>query len=233
MWMDNWVLNLPAWVWPLPPHPAENHERLLFRFFETQRTVVVLSSSNRAEVEARPERCKALSVPILQRKGGGGTVVLGPGCLVLTLAFYAADVFGNGAYFKEINQLWIDALAAAGVANVNVRGISDLAVDNLKIAGTSIFRRKHLLVYQGSLLVNPDFELMAEVLAHPSREPDYRAGRPHKQFLTSTHQLGCSLSAEELAVHCHAFFQEHAYQRLKKCFANAEIWNRFMLHLIE
>lgn len=223
MWMDNWVLNLPAHLWPLPPPKAPPHQRLLFRFFETQTTAVVLSSSNKAEVEAHPQRCAELGVPILKRKGGGGTVVLGPGCVVLTLAFYAQDVFGNSGYFHAINEVWSHALAAAGVAQVVTRGISDLAVGNCKIAGTSIFRRKHLLVYQGSLLVSPQFQLMSQLLSHPSREPDYREGRPHEGFLTSTQQQGCSLSAEQLALHCQLFFKAHAHRMLQHCFAGPEV----------
>ena len=222
MWMDNWVLHLPVHLWPQPPASALAHERVLFRFFETQTTAVVLSSSNKPEIEAHPELCAQRNVPILKRKGGGGTVVLGPGCLVLTFAFYASDIFGNSGYFLAINDIWAQALAAAGVANVETRGISDLAVGDRKIAGTSIFRRKHLLVYQGSLLVNPNFELMSELLAHPSREPDYRVGRSHSGFLTSTQREGCALSATELALHCQSFFEQNAHRILGDSFAGPE-----------
>jgi lipoate-protein ligase A len=219
MWMDNWVLNQPFRNWP-EPQDAPSHHRVLFRFFETQRNTVVLSSSNTAQREAFESVCQALDVPILQRRGGGGTVLLGPGCLVLTFAFFAKDVFSNQRYFSLINGIWADAMADAGISGMVTRGHSDLAVGDRKIAGTSLFRRKHLVVYQGSLLVDPDFELMRQVLQHPSREPDYRLGRSHREFLVSARELGYQGSTRELAGHCSRFFRQHASGYLFDDFAD-------------
>ena len=215
--MDEWVLNVPRAHWPGP---------VLFRFFETLRPVVVLSSSNKAGVETHEAACRAEGVPILQRKGGGGTVVLGPGCVVLTLAFEATEPYANTRYFHAANALWIEALEEScgmrallegtGLA-LATRGISDIALGERKVAGTSVFRRKHLFVYQGSLLVSPDFAAIARLLAHPSREPDYRAGRAHGAFLTSLAAHGLTLSASEVARRCHAYFRAHAAERLAPC----------------
>ncbi|APJ04780.1 lipoyl protein ligase domain-containing protein [Silvanigrella aquatica] len=209
MWMDNWVLNLPAKLWPQYTYQNEIKHPFLFRFFETKRDIVVLSSSNKPEVEANIFECEKNKVPILRRKGGGGTVVLGEGCLILTFAFYAKDVFGNSKYFQMINQLWINALQDAGCPKLNQNGISDISYGDKKIAGTSIFRKKHLLVYQGSLLVNPDMNFISQLLAHPSREPDYRNGRSHDDFLTSAKNIGCKLNANELAIHCQKYFEKN------------------------
>jgi lipoate-protein ligase A len=221
MWMDNWVLNQPFYSWPKSNSTPEHH-RVLFRFFEAMRPVVVLSSSNAAARETYEERCKASGVPVLQRRGGGGTVVLGPGCLVLTFAFFAKDLFSNQHYFALINQLWADALRDAGLPELATRGHSDLAHGDKKIAGTSLFRRKHLVVYQGSLLVRPDFELISLLLQHPSREPDYRRGRQHNDFLISAAQLGYCGSTQELASQCTQFFEAHASERLANEFAELE-----------
>ncbi|WP_397600846.1 biotin/lipoate A/B protein ligase family protein [Silvanigrella sp.] len=209
MWMDNWVLNLPKKYWPKYKSQDLNENSFLFRFFETKRNVVVLSSSNKPDIEANVLACETNNVPILRRKGGGGTVVLGEGCLILTFAFYAKDVFGNNKYFQMINQLWINALKEAGCPDLSQNGISDISFLDKKIAGTSIFRKKHLLVYQGSLLVNPNIEFISQLLAHPSREPDYRQGRDHNSFLTTTQKLGCPLTTSELADHCQAYFKQH------------------------
>ena len=201
MWMHDWVLNAP---------PAALERRVLFRFFETRRTVVVLSSSNKVDVETIAPVCVSDGIPVLRRKGGGGTVVLGPGCVVLTLAFRAKDVFNNGHYFGLVNGLWMDALATLGVSGLSTRGLSDIAHGERKVAGTSVFRRKHLFVYQGSLLVHPDFARIERYLAHPSKEPDYRNGRDHRAFLTSLRDLGCDASAGEVARACTAHFEAHA-----------------------
>ena len=207
MWMDNWVLNLPQKYWPKYPQNSFENYPFLFRFFETKRIAVVLSSSNKAEIEANVEECINNNVPILRRKGGGGAVVLGEGCLILTFAFYAKNLFDNSKYFQMINELWINALVNAGCSKLNQNGISDIIFQDKKIAGTSIFRKKHLLVYQGSLLVNPKIELISKLLAHPSREPNYRMGRAHKEFLITTQKVGCSLSASELAIYCQKYFE--------------------------
>lgn len=222
MWMDNWVLNQPFWSWPQEPGAARN-ERVLFRLFETQRNVVVLSSSNDAGRETYADICSELDIPILQRRGGGGTVLLGPGCLVLTLAFYAKELFSNQRYFASINQLWANALLDAGVPNLMTRGHSDLAFGERKIAGTSLFRRKHLLVYQGSLLVDPHFSLLEKVLKHPSREPDYRQGRSHREFLVSARELGYLGTTLELAEHCTAYFRRHVVSHFQMDFADESL----------
>jgi lipoate-protein ligase A len=219
MWMDNWVLHRPFFNWPQTPS-APSHHKVLFRFFETMRHAVVLSSSNSAEREAFGEVCRDLNIPVLQRRGGGGTVLLGPGCLVLTFAFFAKDVFSNQRYFGMINGLWAEALAEAGIGGLVTRGHSDLAHGEQKIAGTSLFRRKHLVVYQGSLLVVPDFELIGQVLRHPSREPDYRKGRPHREFLTSASELGYKGTTQSLAKHCASYFEAHASEYFVKDFAD-------------
>jgi lipoate-protein ligase A len=204
MWMDEWVLNAPE---------EALRGRVLFRFFETRRRVVVLSSSNKPEIETNTTACEADGIPILRRKGGGGTVVLGPGCVVLTLAFRARELFNNAAYFRQVNALWIEALGTLGgfdATELATRGISDIAAGDKKIAGTSVFRRKHLFVYQGSLLVDPNFDAVSRYLAHPSKEPDYRAGRDHRSFLTSLRELGCPLSASDVASACNAHFRARA-----------------------
>lgn len=203
MWMDNWVLNTPIKYWPLY---KKNNTPAIFRFFETKRKVVVLSSSNKAETEANVAFCEKENIPIIRRKGGGGTVVLGPGCLVLTFAFYAKDVFGNSKYFNMINELWIQSIQPYVPVTLLQNGISDICAGKKKIAGTSIFRKKHLLVYQGSMLVDMNLEFMSQVLSHPSKEPEYRQGRPHTEFLTTLKQLDCTISSDELAVNCQKYF---------------------------
>ena len=233
--MDNWILNTPFQLWPENKKELNSIEfsqfkkshKILFRFFEPQNTVAVLANSNDAATELNLTEIEARKIPVLRRKGGGGTVILSPGCLVLSFAFYAKELFNNAVYFEIINNLWIEALKSAGLKNVAQRGHSDIAVTlqngvTLKIAGTSLFRRKHLVVYQGSLLVDPQFSLITDLLPHPSREPDYRKARKHLDFITSTAQQGLPLSASELASHCHQYFSYHAHEALRAHFVEAD-----------
>ncbi len=215
MWMDNWVLNTPLEHWPLY---RSQKSPVLFRFFETRRPVVVLSSSNQANEETYEVQCRQQSVPILKRRGGGGTVVLGPGCLVLTFAFYARNIYGNQSYFSLINNLWINAISPYVNTAPTQMGISDICIGEKKIAGTSIFRKKHLLVYQGSLLVDADLNLISSLLQHPTREPEYRKGRNHSDFLTNMKTQGCSFGASELAIRCQTYFNQNVEEQLRQEF---------------
>lgn len=199
MWMDNWILNRPADLWPAITNAAGERCPVLFRYFETRSPCVVLARSNNPDTEVHLDACAADGVPVLRRRGGGGTVVLGPGCVVLTLAFFADSLFRNETYFQSINQMWADSLKEVCGLEVSQRGISDLAIDDRKVAGTSLFRRKHLVVYQGSLLVDPDWAGIERYLRHPSREPDYRRGRTHRTFLTCLHEHGERRSADQIA----------------------------------
>ena len=188
MWMDDWVLGRPAQLWPTFTNEQGQECSHLLRVFESKTTCVVLARSNDPSREVNQDYCAESNIPVLRRRGGGGTVVLGPGCQIVTFAFFARSLFDNSRYFSIINDCWIAALErAAGIqaGTIHQRGISDLAIGNKKIAGTSLFRRKHLVVFQGSLLVDPDFETIERCLCHPSREPDYRMGRSHLDFLTS------------------------------------------------
>ena len=46
-------------------------------------------------------------------------------------------------------------------------------------------RCRRFLLFHGSLLLNCDLDLIAELLPMPSLEPDYRAHRPHGDFVTN------------------------------------------------
>ena len=64
-------------------------------------------------------------------------------------------------------------------------GTSDLAIGDRKIGGSCIYRVPGLLFYSTTLLLDPDIDLIERYLRHPPREPDYRKGRPHREFMTS------------------------------------------------
>jgi lipoate-protein ligase A len=190
---------------------------MLVRAFESKRECVVMARSNRAEDEVNTAECEAARVPVLRRRGGGGTVVLGPGCQILTVAFFAKSYFDNDRYFSAINNSWISALHQAigpDCPALVQRGISDVAVGERKVAGTSLFRRKHLVVFQGSLLVCPDIERIAKFLRHPTREPDYRQGRDHLSFVTSLAHLGVQTSVAELSAVVESFLAKDLALRL-------------------
>src|SRR5437764_12215013 len=76
-----------------------------------------------------------------------------------------------------------DALQPLLKGKVEVRGQSDLAIGDQKFSGNSQRRRREFLLFHGSFLLNFDFGMIEQVLKFPSKQPDYRSGRSHKEFL--------------------------------------------------
>ena len=142
-------------------------------------------------------------VPVLRRRGGGGTVVLAPGQVVIALAVEVAHPFQNRAYARQINACLIRGLANLGVHEVRDAGICDLALGDRKILGSSIYRRRRILFFQASLLVNSDLSLLGRYLTYPAKVPAYRAGRSHADFCTSLrlagHRVSCAQVVQALA----------------------------------
>jgi lipoate-protein ligase A len=154
--------------------------------------LIVLGAGRKAEEDVCQEQAAADGLPLRRRRGGGGTVVLSPGQAVLALVTEVSSPFRNREYFRAINHWVREALAALGVpaALVLDRGISDLALDERKILGTSLYRRRRILFYQASLLVENDLALFGRYLRFPSRVPDYRRGRGHGEFCTTLAREG-------------------------------------------
>jgi lipoate-protein ligase A len=170
----------------------------VYRIYEPEAVVIVMGAGRRLEEDVFVEAAQSDGVPLLRRRGGGGTVVLSPGQIVLSLVCEVASPFQNLHYFRSVNNWFRLALADLGVGGIEDRGISDLAVGDKKILGTSIYRRRKILFYQGSLLVSNDLSLFDRYLRFPSRVPEYRRERGHLEFCTSLKEQGCGLSVAEV-----------------------------------
>lgn len=155
-----------------------------------------MGAGRKTEEDVLCRQAEADGVPVLRRRGGGGTVVLSPGQVVLALVTEVASPFQNLSYFRTINNWFRLALRPLGVSGIEDRGISDLAIGDRKILGTSLFRRRKILFYQASLLVDNDIRLFDRYLSFPSKVPDYRAGRGHMDFCTNLRLQGYTLSVK-------------------------------------
>ena len=149
--------------------------------------------------ETRPDLLAADGVPLLRRRGGGCAVVLDPGNIVCSLVLPWPGVGGITGAFDRLSTLLADALAAVGLPGVGQQGVSDLALGDRKLGGACIWRTRGLLYYSTTLLVDPRWELIDRYLPHPPREPAYRAGRLHRDFLTSLREAGLTTSPQDLA----------------------------------
>ena len=188
------------------PTPAENlacDEALLdrcdergeetLRFWESPVPFVVVGYGNRIASEVNVEECQRRAIPILRRCSGGGTVVQGPGCLNYNLALRIAEhgplatVTGTNEWVMERNRAALEKLLGV---SVTVKGHTDLAFAStdhhwLKFSGNAQRRRRHALVFHGTILHAFDLSLIDALLNFPSAQPDYRASRGHAEFVRS------------------------------------------------
>lgn len=159
----------------------------VLRLWESPEPGVVLGVSGKVADEVLADRCQADQVPILRRSSGGGTVLLGPGCLCFSLILnyeQAAELREIGcSYCFILGQL---AQALADVApGIGPAGTSDLAIDGRKVSGNAQQRKRRFLLHHGTFLYDADPKSMAAYLKLPARQPDYRAARSHDAFLTN------------------------------------------------
>jgi lipoate-protein ligase A len=190
------------------PTPAENlalDEAILLdaeagkvgevlRIWEPDRYFVVLGSGSELAEEVDESSCAADRIPILRRASGGGAVLLGPGCLLYSLivSMKRPEVRDVKRSYGYILKKMAQALSCPAFA-VTCTGTSDLASDGRKISGNSQRRLVRFVLHHGSVLYDFDLELIGRYLRLPRRQPEYRRGRGHLEFLTN-----CPLPAEEI-----------------------------------
>ncbi len=168
--------------------------------WQPDHVVIVIGQSNSPEKYVSEEKALMDGVAVIKRPSGGETVVLTPRMLVVSFVLRAGKLPGSRDLFIRINDLLIAGLSEAGLSNINYRGISDLAVNEKKIMGSSIYRKPGMLFYHAVLNYGESPEYIASYLKHPVREPDYRKGRHHAEFITTLEAAGIKISLSNLMI---------------------------------
>jgi lipoate-protein ligase A len=181
---------------------------LCCRVFAQEERCIVLGRGCHVESDLRLDAIAEDQIKLYRRQGGGGTVVLSEGMLILAIAAKLRDPFGNKRYFSLIQQPIQEALNALSLDEIHQRGISDIAHQGRKLLGSSLRRQRELLVYQAVLLVDAPRHLFARYLKHPPREPDYRQGREHLDFTVNLTELGLTLPPDALRLHLQTYLEE-------------------------
>lgn len=159
---------------------------------------VVLGQSNDAETSLYLENILIDGIPVYKRPSGGESVVLSPRMLVVSILKRGDNFRAPGLYFRAYGEKIIRALESLGVVNLRVDGISDICIGDKKVVGSSIYRNKDFVFYHGVLNVSEANGMLERYLKHPQREPGYRKGRIHSEFVTSLEEEGYHLGAEEI-----------------------------------
>ncbi len=157
------------------------------RVWSCTEPAAVVGVGQDAAVEVDLDHCRRAGVAVLRRASGGGAVVVGRGTLQYAFALpytLSPALHDIGASKALCNELLIRALAEAGTgADMYADRSGDLMVGDRKAGGLALRRRRRAMLLHGTILVQADIQLLAGALRHPSREPDYRAGRAHQEFL--------------------------------------------------
>jgi lipoate---protein ligase len=161
-------------------------------------TCIVLGQSNTVDNALNIESVLQDNISVYKRPSGGQTVVLTSETIIISVIIITAGFNNPKYYFQFYNQKIIDALRSIGVGNLCYKGISDIAVGEKKILGSSIYRRKEKLLYHAVLNVGESAETFERYLKHPVKEPDYRQGRKHSKFVTSLREQGCKVNISDI-----------------------------------
>ena len=165
------------------------------RFWESPDYAVVLGRGSIVSDDVFTDKCKRDGIGIIQRASGGGTVLLGKGCLNYSIILpYGANpqLLNIKSSFKYVLGCLISGFKNKGV-NLAYEPVSDLAINNKKVSGNAQARRKKFFLHHGTFLYDFDIDKVGFYLKEPKKAPEYRNGRTHKDFL-----VNLSLSRKEI-----------------------------------
>lgn len=167
----------------------------VLRTWELPEHAVVLGATCPWRREVLVSACERDGVALARRTSGGGTVLIGPGALNVTIVLPISAHQALGAV-DTAQEFVLGRIARAirrgGVA-VDVRGSGDLALGDRKCAGSAQRRVKKTVMVHATILYDFDLSRIGRYLGTPRREPAYRAGRSHEDFVANLPMTGTSL----------------------------------------
>jgi lipoate-protein ligase A len=159
----------------------------VLRVWESDQTFVVIGSSSKVVGEVNVPSCRSDGVPVLRRSSGGAAIVTGPGCLMYAVVL-SYDRHPHLRAVDLAHRHVLGRLAASigrHIDGVREAGTSDLAIFDRKFSGNSLRCKRSHLVYHGTLLYGFPLEQIGHYLRFPERQPEYRQGRTHGEFVTN------------------------------------------------
>lgn len=175
------------------------------RIWELSDPTVVLGRSSRIAEETNQDFCVQHGIEILRRCSGGASIVGGPGCLMYSVVLAIAER-PELAKIDVAHSSVMESIAAATakqIPEIEINGICDLTFEGRKCGGNALRVTRDAVLYHGTILYDFDLDLIRQCLNHAPRQPEYRRGRSHEEFVTNlaldAHKLGNDI-AEQFAV---------------------------------
>src|SRR4051794_15988456 len=137
----------------------EGRAGAVLRFWELPNFAVVLGASRRIARDVVVENCRADGVPIARRSSGGGTGVIGPGALNVTVVLSSTmEPMLSAVDTAQAYVLGRMARALRGLGpEVEVLGSGDLTIGGRKFSGSAQRRLRTWLLVHLSILC--DFQV--------------------------------------------------------------------------
>lgn len=157
----------------------------LFRLWEPAKTFVVCGRSSPLATEINLDFCRQQSIEVFRRCSGGQSIVAGWGCLMYAVLLdyrQRPELRSLDKAHHFVMGHMQSAISSSGVS-VQRQGTSDLTYLDRKFSGNSLRCKKNWMLYHGTILCNFDLTLISSCLGTPVRQPDYRRGRSHADFL--------------------------------------------------
>jgi lipoate-protein ligase A len=157
----------------------------VLRLWEQPGYAVVVGAGGSVAIDVDREACAADGVPVVRRASGGGTVVIGPGCLCASVVLRVVPGLDTipGATAFVMGRL--REAVAPFAPGVKLAGTGDLAVGGRKVSGSAQQRKRRHILHHATLLGGFDLERVGRCLRPPERQPAYREGRDHAAFVAT------------------------------------------------
>lgn len=157
----------------------------LLRVWRFAKPTVILGRSSKVDEEVDRLWCHQNGMEVLRRCTGGASVVGGPGCVMYSVVV-GVPAQGGLRNIDAAHDFVMQRVLAAvqrQLPDAERLGICDLTWHGRKFSGNSLRVARHHLLYHGTLLRNANLDLIAKCLTHAPRQPEYRRGRDHRDFL--------------------------------------------------
>jgi lipoate-protein ligase A len=165
----------------------ENDGGEALRVWEFGQPTVIMGRSSKVDVEVDRAFCQSHRIPVLRRCSGGASVVGGPGCLMYSVVLSLSrqsDLQKIDVAHRHVMGRVLQAVQRQ-VPAVDFQGTCDLTWNHRKCSGNSLRVSRNHLLYHGTVLYGADLDSIARCLTKAPRQPQYRAGRDHRNFITN------------------------------------------------